>query len=104
MESRRKVSFEEAVKLGKKLNLAAVMETSAKDDSWIDEVFFRSIINCVDMYSSGEDTILGTRQSWSARPRKFSAQTELIQRKGGRSARGESAQNEELGEDRYDLD
>ena len=73
LEDKRKVSFEEAVRLGKKLNLAAVMETSAKNDSWIDDVFFRSVINCVDMYKNGEESLLGGRQSWSARPRKYSA-------------------------------
>ena len=73
LEDKRKVSYEEAVRLGKKLNLAAVMETSAKNDSWIDDVFFRSVINCVDMYKNGEESLLGSRQSWSARPRKYSA-------------------------------
>ena len=46
LEEKRKISFEEAVRLGKKLNLAAVFETSAKNNSSIDEVFFRSIVNC----------------------------------------------------------
>jgi GTPase SAR1 family protein len=73
LEDRRKVSYEEAVKLGKKLNLAAVMETSAKNDSWIDDVFYRSVINCADMYKDGVESLSGSRQSWSARPRKYSA-------------------------------
>lgn len=41
--------FEEAVKLAKRLKLAAVFETSAKCNESIDDVFFRSVINCVDM-------------------------------------------------------
>ena len=73
LEDRRKVSYEEAVKLGKKLNLAAVMETSAKNDSGIDDVFYRSVINCADMYKDGVESLSGSRQSWSARPRKYSA-------------------------------
>jgi hypothetical protein len=44
------VTFEEAVKLAKKLNLAAVFETSAKENESIEDVFFRSIVNCVDYY------------------------------------------------------
>ena len=46
--------MEEAIKLGKKLNLAAVFETSAKENNSIDDVFFRSIVNCVDFYSLNE--------------------------------------------------
>ena len=46
---RRRVGFEEAVQMARKLNLAAVFETSAKGNSQIDEVFFRAIVNCVDM-------------------------------------------------------
>ena len=48
MEDHRKVSFEEAIRLAKKLNLAAVFETSAKSNQSIDDVFYRSMINCVD--------------------------------------------------------
>ena len=38
----------EAHRLAQKLNLSAVFETSAKDNSQIDDAFFRSIVNCVD--------------------------------------------------------
>jgi hypothetical protein len=52
LEDKRKVPFEEAVRLGKKLNLAAVFETSAKINDSIDDAFFRSIVNCIDFYSN----------------------------------------------------
>ena len=44
----RKVEFDEAVELAKKLNISAVFETSAKSNQSIDDVFFRSIVNCID--------------------------------------------------------
>jgi hypothetical protein len=45
--------------LGKKLNLAAVFESSAKENDSIDDAFFRSIVNCVDFYSpSGGDSLV----------------------------------------------
>lgn len=71
------MSFEEAVRLGKKLNLAAVFETSAKENNSIDDSFFRSIVNCVDFYSSNDDTLSKS----SSRSRKFSAQTVVNNRK-----------------------
>ncbi len=50
LEGKRKVSTEEAIKLGKKLNLAGVFETSAKVNNSVEDVFFRTIVNCVDNY------------------------------------------------------
>lgn len=84
LEDKRKVPFEEAVRLGKKLNLAAVFEASAKSNSSIDDAFFRSIANCVDFYNvdGGEPLV----SKGGARSRKFSAQTELVKR-GERSFR-----------------
>jgi hypothetical protein len=48
LEGKRRVSMEEAVRLAKKLNLAAVFETSAKENNSIDDAFLRSMVNCVD--------------------------------------------------------
>ena len=48
--NKRKVSFNEAVQLAKRLNLAAVYETSAKSNETIDDVFYRAIVNCVDTF------------------------------------------------------
>jgi hypothetical protein len=48
LEGKRKVSTEEAIRLGKKLNLAGVFETSAKVNNSVEDVFFRTIVNCVD--------------------------------------------------------
>jgi hypothetical protein len=59
LEEKRKVTFDEAVKLGKKLNLAAVFETSAKNNNSIDDAFYRSVVNCLDIYGAtgnGNDT------------------------------------------------
>lgn len=54
------MSIDEAVRLGKKLNLAAVYETSAKDGGEIiDEVFTRAIVNCVDIYTNEEGLLEG---------------------------------------------
>jgi hypothetical protein len=70
LEDKRKVGFEEAVMLGKRLNLAAVFETSAKENNSIDDAFFRSIVNCVDFYSpTGGDSLVS---KGSARSRKYS--------------------------------
>jgi hypothetical protein len=84
LEEKRKVTFEEAVKLAKRLNLSAVFETSAKSNNSIDDVFFRSIVNCVDFYNVGNDDPLTGKKTVSggggARSRKFSAQTEIIKR------------------------
>ncbi len=44
----RRVQFEEAVELAKRLGLSAVYETSAKNNQSIDDVFFRAIVNCMD--------------------------------------------------------
>jgi len=52
LEGNRKVSFEEAVQLAKRLNLAAVFETSAKDGKQVDDVFFRGVVNCMDYFQS----------------------------------------------------
>jgi len=52
LDSKRQVPFSDAIALGKKLNLAAVFETSAKENNSIDDVFFRSIVNCIDFYPS----------------------------------------------------
>ncbi len=58
-ESKRRVSFEEAFRLAKRLNLAGVFETAAKlgdseafnlDMPSVDDVFFRSVLNCHDLY------------------------------------------------------
>lgn len=44
--------------MAKKLNLSAVFETSAKEDivnnetTKVDDIFFRSIVNCVDLNST----------------------------------------------------
>jgi len=65
------VPFEEAIRLGKKLNLAAVFETSAKSNDSIDDAFFRSIVNCVDFYSTADNSLLGI--STPGRSRKYSA-------------------------------
>jgi len=53
LESKRQVPFEEAVRLAKKLNLAGVYETSAKEDLLIDDIFFRAIVNCIDLQQAG---------------------------------------------------
>lgn len=55
LEDKRKVSFEEAVRLAKKLNLAAVFETSAKSNDSIDDAFYRSMINCIDNNPRGSE-------------------------------------------------
>ena len=51
-DSRRKVSFDEAVRLAQKLKLAAVFETSAKvgesDSTTVEDVFFRCVLNSFD--------------------------------------------------------
>ena len=94
LEDKRKVPFEEAIRLGKKLNLAAVFETSAKSNDAIDDAFFRSIVNCVDFYSVPDD-VAGLSKSISSRSRKYSQQTDIVPR-GARSFRTGSAQNEEL--------
>lgn len=52
LEDYRKVKFDDAVKLAKRLNLAAVFETSAKNNNSIDDAFFRSMINCVDSFGN----------------------------------------------------
>lgn len=52
LSEKRKVSYDEAVQLGKKLNLAAVFETSAKQNNSVDDAFFRSVVNCLDMYGT----------------------------------------------------
>lgn len=68
--------MEEAIRLGKKLNLAAVLETSAKDGGEIiDEVFMRAIVNCVDIYNNEEGLLEGR---WQARSRVMSAQNNLL--------------------------
>ena len=56
LDEKRKVTFDEAVKLGKKLNLAGVFETSAKQNSSIDDAFFRSVVNCIDMFGTNQTT------------------------------------------------
>lgn len=94
LEEKRKVPFEEAVRLGKKLNLAAVFETSAKSNDAIDDAFYRSIVNCVDFYSVPED-VAGLSKSTTSRSRKYSQQTDIVPR-GARSFRTGSAQNDEL--------
>jgi hypothetical protein len=64
------VPFSDAVKLGKKLNLAGVFESSAKSNDSIDDVFYRAIVNCVDFYTaSGQEPLVVKR----ARSRKYSA-------------------------------
>ncbi len=79
LEEQRLVTIEEAVRLGKKLNLAAVYETSAKDGGEIiDEVFMRAIINCVDIYNNEEELLEGR---WQARSRVMSAQNNGLNRK-----------------------
>ena len=74
LDDKRKVPFEEAVRLGKKLNLAAVFETSAKNNDSVDDSFFRSIVNCVDFYSTSnpdnDNSLLG--KSNNSRSRKYS--------------------------------
>jgi small GTP-binding protein len=89
LSDRRKVTFDEAIRLGKKLNLAGVYETSAKNNSSIDDAFFHSIVNCLDFNYLGDDsTVLG--RSTTSRSRKYSAPFE--ERKGGgRSFRASSA-------------
>jgi len=72
------VPFTDAVKLGKKLNLSAVFETSAKENDRIDDVFYRAIVNCVDFYSNtGQENLMS---SGGPRTRKFSAQTTINRR------------------------
>lgn len=71
LSEKRKVTFEESVRLAKKLNLAAVFETSAKCNSSIDDAFFRSIINCVDFSKSAKEGDLLSRSD--TRTRKYSA-------------------------------
>ena len=48
-DSIRQVSFQEAVELAQELNLSAVFETSAKTNSCIDDIFFRSVLNCLQL-------------------------------------------------------
>jgi hypothetical protein len=72
------VPFSDAVKLAKKLNLAAVFETSAKENNSIDDVFFRSIVNCVDFYQSSKEEPLIAKGG--PRSRKFSAYTTINRR------------------------
>lgn len=81
MEKKRKVTFEQAVELGQRLGVSAVFETSALSNSQIDEVFNRSIVNCVDLYTvSGENPLVSKRtgkNGMGGRSRIFSTQTEL---------------------------
>ena len=54
--------------MAKRLGLSAVLETSAKNNEGIDDVFFRSVTNCVDMNedlnaTSAEDSILSGRRA-----------------------------------------
>ena len=46
---RRKVSIQEALELSKRLKISAFFETSAKDNEAIDDLFYRSVVNCVDI-------------------------------------------------------
>ena len=48
LEYQRQVNFEEAVQLAKQLNLAGCLETSAKDNSQVDEAFFVAVSNAMD--------------------------------------------------------
>ena len=76
-DDKRKVPFEDAIKLAKKLNLAGVFEASAKSNASIDDIFFRSIANCVDFYNvDGDEPLVAKVQG--PRSRKYSAQTELV--------------------------
>ena len=60
--------------MGKRLNLAGVFESSAKDGLSIDDVFFRAIVNCVDFNSKKGEPLAGVNM---ARNRVYSAQTAL---------------------------
>ena len=59
-ESKRRVSFEEAERLAKRLKLAGFFETAAKlgdqeaiaqELPSVDDLFFRSVLNCHDLFS-----------------------------------------------------
>ena len=63
--------------LAKKLNLAALFETSAKEDKQVDDVFFRAVVNCVDFYGTNDDNLVG---KGGPRSRKYSTQTTRSQR------------------------
>ena len=63
LEEKRKVNFDEAIRLGKKLNLSAVFEASAKSNDSIDDVFFRCIVNCADSQPKNKLEITNTRSS-----------------------------------------
>jgi hypothetical protein len=63
------VSFEEAVRLGKKLDLSAVFEASAKNNNCIDNIFYRSIVNCVDFNNAGVEQSIFVSGRNSNRPR-----------------------------------
>lgn len=86
IDDRRKVPFEEAVKLAKKLKLAAVFETSAKSNESIDDAFFRSVINCINMQAasnSNNDSSFLSRGGSNRSFHGFSANTELYRVIGG---------------------
>lgn len=71
LESKRQVSFSEAVKLGQRLDLSAVFETSAKEggDS-VNEIFVRALVNIVDLHTNSENLL---EERWQARSRVMSA-------------------------------
>ena len=57
--------------MGKRLGLAAVFETSAKEGGEaIEEAFVRAIINCVDIQNNEEGLL---EERWHSRSRVFSA-------------------------------
>jgi hypothetical protein len=50
------------MKLAQRLKISAVFETSAKlgdnEDTTVDDVFFRSILNCYDLRRQPKNTIM----------------------------------------------
>jgi hypothetical protein len=46
---KRQVTFQEAVELARELKLNAVFETSAKSNENIDDMFYRQVLNCMQL-------------------------------------------------------
>ncbi|CDW85248.1 rab family gtpase [Stylonychia lemnae] len=100
-EGRRKVSTEEAIALAERLNIAAVFETSAKDNESIDDLFNRAVVNCVDIqrkFASTNDSRNFSSYTSKARSEKIQTQRSFFNL-GSRSEKISRFQNQNLVED-----